>query len=775
MLSRMAIAKGSRRRIRSHTALAWIAGLVCLGLAGCADDDPLARVRQLQATGDYRASLDPLRDLVATRPEGGEVYFRYGLALALTGQSSLAEWSLREAMKDSEWLGPAGLRLAQDALNSANYGTVEEVTNQLLSREPDSTAALLLRAHGRAHSRLEFAGALEDAERILELEPANLDAMEPLILSLLGLERYEEAGQAIEQMGKRIQEADLSDEIRGWHCATSAIFADDSGETAEAGKRFAECTEQYPDHANVVTSAVKFYEAQGQFERAREVLAGAIEGAGAASTSAYRYRQALAERLRITGSSEAAEALLREAAESRDPRVAVMAWVDLRKHFDAEGERAKALVAIEEGVALTRELGDPPAQLLLEYGDALILSGEFERALAVAEDMEVAAHRALIRARVAQLRGEPEAALEHYDETFRLWPDNPWARYQAARVAESTGDFERAFDEYRYAIRIAADATDARTRLARLLLADGKATEALQMLRLQSESHPLEIEGQLLSLRLWAQLGLSGQIAQWMRDPVRGHAAPSVGRVFASIADGTAAGAGAAAAVRMLRGAQGLDLRDPHQSEALHALVRHAHRAGTLEAVALDVRGGAEAAPESATLQAIFGHWLELSGAPASDVRARYQRALELDENEALALLGLARLELTARPDAALELFRRAVAAAPEKSEPRRGEARALVALGRRDEARARLQQALELDAYDWAAAFELAKLSRDLGEHSEEALVMAQRAVRFGGPPESLDLLSALHADRGDTDQAARAADRARTLRARRAAAAPS
>lgn len=742
--------------------------LLCLAIAGCAPSDPLEAIRKQQAGGDFAGSLEPLRALLDERRDDAEVQYLYGRALALTGQTSLAEWSLREAMDDPEWLVPAGLQLAFGALQTGNYAIAIEATERLLEADPDNVDALLLRANAYAHSRVHPEEALADVDRILELDPDSVEAMEPRILALLALDRIDEAAGAIEELGRRIDESQQGPGVPAWHCATTALFADESGDAELARKRWAGCLERYPAHSNVVTNALAFYDARGESTRSLEILRRAQQE----EPGSRAYRLALAERLRRAGENEEAESLLREATKSEVPALAVAAWIDLAKHQQAVGDYVAAARAAERAVEVARSSGDPPPQLLLEQADALLLAGELDRALAVAEEMTLAAHREMIRARVAQERGQPAEALQHFDEAFRLWPDNPWAHYYAALAAEAVGDFDRAIDAYRQSIRIAAAQTDARTRVARLHLAEGKPAEALTLLRLQMGSAPLDLDGELLSLRLLgAQTGQAEPLRRSL-ELFRRERPDQLGRALASAAEGARARAGPAAAVRLLRRWESedlADLGDPRHAEALRALVRFSRGEGQGQEAEATVRAALRAHPEAPAFHEILGLSLELRGAPDDRVREAYARAVELDADNARALAGLGRLAQGGDPGEALALFDRATAAEPSDPEPQRDAARALIAQDQLHAAEERLEALLEDHPYEGGAAAQLVELHLARGLGTDRTLELAHRAVRFGGGAEALDLLSRVHRQRQEPDLAARAAARARALRERR------
>jgi tetratricopeptide (TPR) repeat protein len=738
--------------------------LVCLALAGCNEVDPLEAIRRQQAAGDLKGSIESLRELLATRPDDPEANFLYGRALALTQQSNVAMWSLRKAMKDPEWLVPAGLQLAFAALSGRDFNEVVEISGRILEREPENVSALLMRANAYAHWKKDPELALADANRVLELDPATLEAFEPRILALLDLGRLEEASEELAEAGRLLVELKADKGVLAWHCSTTAAFEQESGDLERARETWIACLDAHPADLEVLSSAMSFYDAQGEPDRALEV----VRAAFAAAPTSRTLRVALSKRLRLAGDAAEAEAVLREATRSESPELAAAAWMDLAELRQALGEQAAAADALERALELAQEVGSPSPDLLFSFADTLVLAGRLVRALEVAEDLPVPAHRQLIRARVAQERRDPVRALEEFDEALRLWPDNPWARYYAALAAEELGDFERALAEFRYAVRIAPGATDARTRGAALLLAGGNPKLALQMLLTGGGQAPLEIEGQLLSMRLSGLLGDMTEVANSLARIEQSHPAWA-GRALAEAGEGVARRAGPAVALGVLATAP-VDFNDPRYAAALRALVRFSHQAGETAATLAAVQTTLAAHPESGAFQEIRGLDLELSGAPIEAVRAAYARALELEPRNAWALAGLGRLALGDDPEAALVLFDRAAAADPSDPDPKLQAARALVASGQPAEAEARLDGMLLEHPFEAAAAAERARLDLERGVATPRTLERARRAVRFGGGADELELLSSVHAERDEPEPAARAAERARALREARA-----
>jgi tetratricopeptide (TPR) repeat protein len=746
-------------RVLSRRAFA--AGLlVCLALGACSEADPLEAIRQQQAAGNFAESIEPLRDLLAERPDDPEVNFLYGMALSQTQHPNLAMWSLRKAMEDPKWLVPAGLKLAYTALATSDFNEVIAITGRILEKEPENVPALMMRANAQAYWKKDPELALADADRVLELDPDAIEAYEPRILALLDLGRLDEASAQLEEAGRRLRELGADESVLAWHCSTTAAFQEESGDVEQARETWSRCLTAHPAEMEVVSNAMQFYDKRGEFDRSLEVLRAALAG----TPTSRPLRFTLAQRLLLSGDAAGAEALLREAADSEDPQRAGAAWLDLGRLRQSMGEQGAAADAMERAVELAREEGSPNPALLFEYADTLVLAGRLDRALEVAEDLPVPAHRHLIRGRVAQERRDPARALEEFDEALRIWPDNPWARYYAALAAEELGDFKRALAEYRYSVRISPGATDARARGASLLYAEGQAAYAYQMLLTAEGRAPLAIEEQLLSMRLAGFLGEQKAVSDTLVQIEQSHPAQA-GRALAEAAEGIAQRAGPAVALGMLAGAP-VDFKDPRYAPALRVFVRLAHEAGEAAASGAGLEAILAAHPESAAFQEIRGLELELAGAPAEAVRAAYERALELSPRNARALAGLGRLALRDDPASAVALFDRAAAADPSDPQPELQAARALVASGESDRAAARLDALLLEHPFEAGAAMERARLDLERGVASARTLERALRAVHFGGGADALDLLSQVYQQRGEPGLAQRAAERAQALR---------
>lgn len=720
---------------------------------GCQAEPTLDDAIRLQSQGNYAASIPVLQALLAENGANPQVNYLYGRALSAAKQSSLAEWTLRKAAKDPAWRAQSSAQLAANALQSTNYESAIEYASVVLQEDPQNVDMLLLRAQARSRSRLFNAEAIEDADRALEIDPQNRHVMEPRILALINLERWDEVGAEIERLGDMIASAEQPDEwIEGWHCSSVALFAAVEEDMERSTGLWNDCLERFPAHNNVVTNAVTYFDELDDGARSREILSNAIE----ADPQAFEYRRELALRTRFAGYPDEAEQILIQGTEVAEPIFVPAAWQMLSKHYQDLGDNEAAVAALEKAIAASEEVGVVPSQLLFEYADALVLRGDMAGAREAAEQITVVPQRELILARIDQEEGDHDSALRHFEAAFTLWPDNPWARYFAALSAEEIGDFDRAMESYRYSIRIAADVTDARYRLGRLLAAQGDTDGAMYILYVHHNEAPLSLEGDVLAAELLARKGPQKDITEIM-DRAAQTSPASFWRVLAGVSEGAAQRYGPAAAAQILE-RYGVKAPAPMVEERLQAwrkLIDFRSAAGTLDGLEAPVRAAVATQPDWAPVHALLGQWLERTGAPIEETRDAYARALALDPADPNALAGLARLTVVDDPARAVELFDGAAASSTGDAENLLSAARILQSLGRSDEAILRLEQALGEDIYSPKAALTLATIRLESGDSSERTLALAERAVRFGGGLPALDLLARTHRARGNVERA--------------------
>jgi len=718
--------------------------LILVGLLiflGCGASDPIQQVRELQNRGELQASLEPLRELLATRPDDPEVQFRYGTALSQLGEVSMAQWALMRAMESPKWTERAAFALAEVALATRNWPQAIEALNTVLESDPDHVSALVMRAGIFVQSRTQYEEALGDTDRVLELDPENIIILPVRLVALLGLERSEEAETALSDLlEQRREESDFEQEP-AFYCAVLALFAVEARQLEQAEERYEGCLAEFPEDDEVIRGAVSFFDQTQREDRSIEILRTSLE----ARPTMNSYRSDLARRLEKMGNKEEALALLKEGTEQvEDPSLQSAAWLSVGQFHLEAGNYAEATQAIE---AVLEILPDPPPQLIAYYSEGLLLSGRYDEALEVADTMTVPVHQALVRGRAALAMGRPAEALAFFDEGLKLWPDNAVARYYAARSAEQTGNFDRAIEAYRYAVRADPEGTDAKLRLARLLFAQGDnqmvaAAVAHTGKAVPATEHPAAL---LLGVEALARAGRLNE-AQRLANMLSSNPEFS-SPALAALIRGISAQSGPEAALEFMDRVKNFDATAPVSEPVSRELVVLYVNTGQREKAIEIAQSAAETNPGVAPLLALHGLAFELAEAPEGKARSRYEQALSIDPESQAALHGLARLD-AGRGDleTALERIDRAIAVA-STPDPELARRRAfwLEQSGRPEDASQQLSELLDEFPADAAAALQLAKLRLKYASDREQAARLARRSARFGGGAEAQALADAL------------------------------
>jgi tetratricopeptide (TPR) repeat protein len=247
----------------------------------------------------------------------------------------------------------------------------------------------------------------------------------------------------------------------------------------------------------------------------------------------------------------------------------------------------------------------------------------------------------------------------------------------------------------------------------------------------------------LLELELLARLdqgnALPGHVAEYIRTP------ELWARAVAARARGMRARRGPQASLKTVMGAAQLDLNLPGNAPALESLVLDLIELDRADQAFARLDAALKASPDAAAFHAIRGLALLRASGDSEKARHAWDRTLELDEGNATALRGLARLEAeSGKSEAALALYARAAAADEQDTEALRESAELLAATGRHEEARAALESLLERDPYAGTDALRLARLmlEEESVRDDPRVLVLLRGAVLFGGGAEAEQLL---------------------------------
>jgi tetratricopeptide (TPR) repeat protein len=700
---------------------------LCIAAGGCSQrsEDALAEIRALHQADRFQASLGPLQALLEEDPEQPELHYLLGRALFRTGQPSSAIWPLRRAAEHPAHAAQAGLLLTRALLLGRNADDALAAVDRVLEVEPENLAARELRVEALGIGN-RFAEALQEIDRVLALDPENLGVLGPRLASLIALERIDEAERALEAARRELDvtQRDVPEDLRARLCITSGLFLFEKGETARAEARYAECLEAFPTQPVAVYEGAVFYDRIGDSERATQIVRGAY------AVSPDDFRQMLVRRMRTTGDRDEVERLLVEATRvSPSPGT----WFSLADHYvDAEDYPA-ALRAFERALEAAV---DPDPMLLFAYADTLIQAGEYMQALHAARDLDSAMLRDLIAGRALLARGDAQGALNAFESGLRLWPDNAPARLLAGRAAEQLGDFERAVVHYRGALRAGRGSTEAGALLAELYAAQGQRRLALDVARRYVTSRREDPEAYWLAIRV------ARRTARYDVCPeILAQLALLPGQASAALAEEIALEAalrGAEAALALLERAA-IDLTDPANAPALRASLDQLAVLGAHDRAREQIDAALRENPQAAVFHELRAGALRAQGAPAEAQRDALERALELEPGRAAALAGLAQLAAEAgEVERALLFYDRAAQAQPADPSAAYAASRLLIARGRSDEARPRLEALLQRHPRHAEAAADLAELLLREERDPERARALTRRAALFGSAPDA-------------------------------------
>jgi tetratricopeptide (TPR) repeat protein len=717
-------------------------------------EDRLAEIRELHQSGQFAQSLKPLRALLDEDPGQPEANYLLGVALLRTREAGLAVWPLRKAAESPDYAVDAGLMLTRALLRGRTIEDTLNAANRVLAIEPDNTTALELRVQAYLKGSRP-AEALEDIDRVLEFDPENLAVLVPRVLALIGLERIDEAGEALETARHQLEttEREVGQETQAKLCIATGLFAFEKGEVERGEAQYQECLEQFPTDQLAVSEAAAFYDRIGQRERATEVMQRAFEE----SRDPF-FRRALAQRMRQLGKEDEEQQYLREEAEERP---SPNSWFALGDHYVRREDYGAACEAFEQALAAS---ADPPPMIRFALADTLIQAGDYEKAEQVAKGLEQASFRDLIRGRSLLAQGDARGALKAFEAGIRLWPNNAAARFLMGQAAEQLGDFDRAISEYRESLRADAARSEAGLTLARLYEAEGAYAGALEAIGKYARTHQMDPESYRVGIRIAHRLGRRELVAEGLTrlSLLPGHEGTAVAENALLLVETQ----GPSRAVEAIARSP-LDLTDPANAAALRVLLEQLAALGEHDTAQTRIATALEAHPGEAVFHELHARALRAGGGPGALFREAFERAIELDPEYAPALAGLAEVSAEAgERAAALALYDRAAEADTDDPGPAYAAVQLLSPAQEAEEAERRLVALLELHPRHAGAANDLARILAARGQDLDRALALAQRAVLFRTAPEAPETLGWIHLLREEPGRAVEALRRALELR---------
>jgi tetratricopeptide (TPR) repeat protein len=342
----------------------------------------------------------------------------------------------------------------------------------------------------------------------------------------------------------------------------------------------------------------------------------------------------------------------------------------------------------------------------------------------------------------------------------RNWPNNPLARYNAGIAALALGKREAAAAEFLEATRVDKEGvTDAALALAQMELQQGHYNRGIEFahrfLGQQGRVQPPEkiAAAHRLLIQCYVELGRFA-LAEKSLKVLKGIEGQEL--AFAvEWAGFQKKKNGAKGAVTALRNT-GIDLSDPNHRAALNLLIANLTSLKQTQKAVAEVEAAIKVQPDSSSLHVLLGE-IYLDAGDVKHAEVAYRKALELDSEEANAQLGLAILMRDrGELEPALELLRSATERSPTGNHYFLT-AGVLEQLGRGNEAIDALRLAVKADPGHTAALNNLAWLLAEQGTHLDEALEVAERAMRLAGTASAYDTLGWVRYKRGEYLQAER------------------
>jgi len=727
------------------TILGSVLLIACQESATPDTDAVLEEARALISEQKYAEGLQTMRGLLEANPDDSRLQMLYGEALMASGQPSLAVWPLARAMRDPGQLVHAGLLLARAQRDTGSGIDAIRTATRVLEVEPENEEALLLRAQAHLGESLEER-ALEDLDRAEKLgsDKANLDLLR--LDALLGLGREKDAETLLGELTKQAEEMRDDDPAQAARlCAATATFTFERGDIAGAKKRFDECLEgEGVLHWVLVQAAIDFFDKHGEFERSTEILKRRFEH----DREWLEPRVLYADRLQKMGRFDDAEALLLEAVKTQEA-----AWMALADLYAIAGDVRKSLGALDKAIAASPK---PREDWLFARADFLLALGEVDQAEKALAAIEIPAHRALLKARIAASRNDVDEAIREFEEGIRLWPDNADARYLAGRAYERKGDWKQAGAHYREAARMDPPHYASSLALADLQRALGDMDGVAFLLMRLADKHPNDARVIEKLIELAGDTGNAdlGMKSMTHLSRIRGQAGHAVALAAARLEQAEGPEAALSAIDKT-----GLDLLAPANVEALEARMRALIALDRSDEAIAVIEKALAKDPKSARLYVLRASVYRERGDLAR-ASSDLEQARSLDADDLPAVLELAGLRASdGKRDDARALYDEAIAIESTQAKPDEpSDWKATVSLarleleaGETDAARARLRKVLDANPRQGEAAWLLLKSfgletgGSDLGEM--ERIDLARRAALFERSPDAQDYWKRLNA----------------------------
>lgn len=727
----------ARRKTNFPLAVCLFASLFA---AACGQDvaSRLEKVSVLQNEGKFQESIEPLREILKSVPDHPEANHLLGVALIQTRQPGLAVWPLEKALLDPQHTVVSGNTLASVYLETQNFNEALRVVDLVLEKDPKNVIALFTRARTNLLAT-QYDEALADANRTLEVAPNHYAAHLIKGEALFFLKRLADAEATFQQARNLSKTYPEPGPALGW--IELAKFYDLSKNEAALKREVEAMLAAHPTEIAVLNFASKYFDWTQRTEEMNRLWETALQS----KPDQAALRLAFAKRLHEQNKFDEAQAVYTEAAEKLN---SAETWFRLAEFHKMRGQGALAVQAMNRGVEL---VPTKSPELLFEQANIYIDAQDFKDARAIIQNIDSALYRNLLEGRILLLEGNPQAALEKFDQGVREWPNNAAARFLAGKAAFELGQYERAASELRESYRAEPGKTDAAAVLAELHFLQGDYKTAIEFANYHLKNRdlkkprPKDQDAIWILVRAFATLGSIEQAEKIMKE----HEAYFTDRVRTtlekvSLARLKAQKAGESqpkAAIRAIENAK-FELLSVEEEPLLTAYVENLLIAGQSDLALEKINRAIAARPNSSALYDLQGRALGNSH-QIEAAQASFEKAIALDKKFARPLEGLGTLAIQRNQyDRAFELFKKAAELDPRHADYLYRQAQLQLLKNERKEAMTLLRDVVRRDLTHAAARNDLAWLLADSGSELDVAVKLAKEAVQLDPTPEALDTL---------------------------------
>lgn len=677
--------------------IAFVLG-VALAAGGCSTDpnvakqEHFARGEQYFADGKYAEAIIEYRNAVQLDAKFGQARYKLAQAYSRTGD---VRGALAEMVRASDLLPDTDVQLQAGnfLLLARRYDEAKARAEGVLSREPDNTQALVLKANALAGLR-DLDAAVSAMERAIARDPANGLSYASLgAFELMRGNRDEAEAAYTKAVESDPQSVDAHLALGNYRLAM--------GDSRAAERAFLRAIELEPTNGLALRALSGLYISQRDFARAEPLLSRAFE-----QTDDPQVGFALADVFVAMKQPDKARALLASLAERKE--AFVPAKLRLALVENGQGRNSEAM----------REV-DAVLERHAKHTQALVL-----------------------KARLLTEAGQPDEAVRRLQAAIAADPKADEPQYWLGVTLASQGRLDEARKALATAIQLNPRAVPAEILLSRLHLRAGDRQGALAAAQQAVQGAPNGFDAR--AALVWALIG-NNELAR-AQDELKTLAAarPDAhdvlvlrGTIDLMRRDPTAAEASFAKALAA----------EPKSLEALAGVVQTRIAGGDLSGARAQAEAAVESAPEDAA-RLVLAARTYAAARDFAQAETALKRAIASDPQrlEAYALLGQIYI-VQRRTDQAIAEFDEL---AKRHSNP--VSAHTIVGMllqgqNRRAEARARYQKALGLDPNAAVAANNLAWMQVEDGENLDVALRLAQTAKgRLPESPEVSDTLGYIY-----------------------------